>query len=162
LRQWRKSIHRFTGKSCIYCGNPSESIDHVIPRCQGGLSTTENCVPACLSCNGDKSDENALYWYRRQKFYDPRRAMAIRAWLDGDLRLAIRLLQWANPNFKEKKFQYEGEFFGLKNEKNILFTNKFLESKFFIKEIFTGNNGDKIATIFDFKNKQLILKSYLL
>ena len=57
LRQWRKSIHKFTGKSCIYCGKPSESIDHVIPRCQGGLSTTENCVPACLSCNGDKSNE---------------------------------------------------------------------------------------------------------
>ena len=77
FRQWRKSIHRFTGKSCIYCGKPSESIDHVIPQSQGGLSTTENCVPACLSCNGDKSDENALYWYRRQKFYDPRRAMAV-------------------------------------------------------------------------------------
>ena len=67
LRQWRKSIHRFTGKSCIYCGKPSESIDHVLPRSQGGLSTTENCVPACLSCNGDKSDKNALYWYRKQK-----------------------------------------------------------------------------------------------
>ena len=26
--------------------------------------------------------------------------MAIRAWLDGDLRLAIRLLQWAKPNFQ--------------------------------------------------------------
>ena len=26
--------------------------------------------------------------------------MAIRAWLEGDLRLALRLLQWANPNFK--------------------------------------------------------------
>ena len=63
FRQWRKSIHKFTGKSCIYCGKPSESIDHVIPRSQGGLSKTENCVPACLSCNGDKSDENALYWY---------------------------------------------------------------------------------------------------
>ena len=24
LRQWRKSIHRFTGKSCIYCGKTSE------------------------------------------------------------------------------------------------------------------------------------------
>ena len=107
LRQWRKSIHKFTGKSCIYCGKPSESIDHVIPRSQGGLSTTENWVPACLSCNGDKSDENALYWYRRQKFYDPRRAMAIRAWLEGDLRLAIRLLQWANPNFKVKNKNYE-------------------------------------------------------
>ena len=49
----------------------------------------------------------ALYWYRRQKFYDPRRAMAIRAWLDGDLRLAIRLLQWANPNFEVSKKNYE-------------------------------------------------------
>ena len=26
--------------------------------------------------------------------------MAIRAWLEGDLRLAVRLLQWANPNFQ--------------------------------------------------------------
>ena len=25
--------------------------------------------------------------------------MAIRAWYEGDLRLALRLLQWANPNF---------------------------------------------------------------
>ena len=25
--------------------------------------------------------------------------MAIRAWLEGDLRLAIRLLQWANPRY---------------------------------------------------------------
>ena len=49
FRQWRKSIHKFTEKSCIYCGKPSESIDHVIPRSQGGLSKTENCVPACLS-----------------------------------------------------------------------------------------------------------------
>jgi len=32
-----------------------------------------------------------------QRFYDPRRAMAIRAWTDGDLRLALRLLQWASP-----------------------------------------------------------------
>ena len=104
-------FHKFTGKSCIYCGKPSESIDHILPRSQGGLSTTENCVPACLSCNGDKSDNNALYWYRKQKFYDPRRAMAIRAWLEGDLRLAIRLLQWANPRYERddtKTFENDG------------------------------------------------------
>ena len=33
--------------------------------------------------------------------------MAIRAWLEGDLRLAIRLLQWVNPNFKVKNKNYE-------------------------------------------------------
>jgi len=37
-----------------------------------------------------------------------------------------------------------------------------LGSIFFNKENFTENNGDNIATTIDFKNKQLILKSYLL
>ena len=106
LRQWRKSIHKFTGKSCIYCGKPSESIDHVLPRSQGGLSTTENCVPACLSCNGDKSDENALYWYRKKNFMILEEQW-LRAWLEGDLRLALRLLQWASPKYKMNNANYE-------------------------------------------------------
>jgi len=68
----------------------------------------------------------------------------------------------SSNDLKEKKFQYEGELFGLKNEKNILFTNKFWESKFFNKEIFTENDEDIIATTFDYQNKHLTLKSYLL
>jgi hypothetical protein len=109
LRFWRKSIHTFTSKRCIYCGKPSESIDHILPRSQGGLNITENCVPACLSCNGNKSDENVFSWYRKKNFYDPRRAMAIRAWLEGDLRLSIRLLEWANKEIKENKANFEQE-----------------------------------------------------
>ena len=96
-RRWRKSLHEFTGNSCIYCGKTSESIDHVLPRSRGGLSITENCVPACLSCNGSKTDNDAFEWYRKQRFYDPRRSMAIRAWTEGDIRLALRLLKWAQP-----------------------------------------------------------------
>ncbi len=103
IRQWRKSLHTYTGKSCIYCGKPSESIDHVLPKSRGGLSITENCVPACLACNGNKSNADAFDWYRQQRFYDPRRAMAIRAWMDGDLYLALRLLKWAEPNQKNNK-----------------------------------------------------------
>jgi hypothetical protein len=97
VRRWRQSLHLATDRRCIYCGERSESIDHVHPQSRGGLSVTENCVPACLPCNGDKGDANAFEWYRRQAFYDPRRAMAIRAWCDGDLRLALRLLEWAHP-----------------------------------------------------------------
>lgn len=106
-RQWRKSIHSFTSNRCIYCGNISESIDHVEPRSKGGISKTENCVPACLPCNGNKSDTEAFYWYRKQRFYDPRRAMALRAWTDGDLRLAMRLLQWAQPKEISKTVEIE-------------------------------------------------------
>tara|TARA_Y100001968_G_scaffold287740_1_gene289420 strand:+ start:969 stop:1364 length:396 start_codon:yes stop_codon:yes gene_type:complete len=102
-RQWRQSLHSFTAKSCIYCGETSESIDHILPRSRGGLSITENCVPACLACNGNKSDQEIFEWYRRKRFYDPRRAMAIRAWIDGDLRLALRLLEWARPKTDNQK-----------------------------------------------------------
>lgn len=97
LRRWRQSLHQLTNHSCIYCGQRSESIDHVRPKCQGGPSVTENCVPACLACNGHKSDCDAFFWYRQQSFYDPRRAMAIRAWTEGDLRLALKLLELVNP-----------------------------------------------------------------
>ena len=109
FRQWRKSIHKFTEKSCIYCGKPSESIDHVTPRSKGGSNTTNNCVPACLSCNGDKSDNEAFHWYRSQKFYDPRRAMAIRAWKEGDFNLAVRLLQWAKPGSLKRSINTKNE-----------------------------------------------------
>lgn len=95
VRQWRRSLHHVTDHRCVYCGERSESIDHVLPQSRGGLSVTENCVPACLACNGRKGDADAFSWYRSQSFYDPRRAMAIRAWVDGDLPLAMRLLQWS-------------------------------------------------------------------
>jgi len=68
----------------------------------------------------------------------------------------------SSNDFNEKKFQYEGELLGLKNQKNILFTKKFGESIFFDKEILTNKNEDIVATTFDLKNKHLILKSYLL
>lgn len=95
-RRWRRSLHHLTGRRCLYCGLPSQSIDHVRPLSHGGLSITKNCVPACLSCNGSKGDGEAFHWYRRQVFYDPRRAMALKAWTDGDLRLAQRLLAWSS------------------------------------------------------------------
>jgi len=79
----------------------------------------------------------------------------------SDKKLIKNSINFSN-NFKEKKFQYEREVFGLKNQKNILLTKKFGESIFFDKEIFTNNKSNVIATTFDLKNKYLILKSYLL
>lgn len=96
-RQWRRELHQLTDHRCLYCGAASESIDHVFPRSRGGMSEDDNCVPACLDCNGAKGDSEAFSWYRSQSFYDPRRAMALRAWVEGDRTLAQRLLSWASP-----------------------------------------------------------------
>jgi 5-methylcytosine-specific restriction endonuclease McrA len=45
---------RFT---CQYCASHEDlTFDHVIPRSKGGLTTWENVVAACSSCNLRKSD----------------------------------------------------------------------------------------------------------
>jgi HNH endonuclease len=40
--------------TCAYCSGPADTVDHVVPRCQGGQSTWTNTVAACRSCNARK------------------------------------------------------------------------------------------------------------
>ena len=95
-KRYRQSIYEAWNHQCGYCGEKATSLDHIIPISKGGESITSNCVPCCLSCNGKKSDSEVLNWYRNQKFYDPRRSMAIRAWFNDDLKLAKVLLNYLN------------------------------------------------------------------
>lgn len=39
---------------CAYCPRPGTTLDHVVPRCQGGQTTWLNSVAACEDCNGRK------------------------------------------------------------------------------------------------------------
>jgi 5-methylcytosine-specific restriction endonuclease McrA len=46
----RRDRHR-----CAYCGMPATTMDHVVPRCQGGKTTWLNAVAACEPCNHAKA-----------------------------------------------------------------------------------------------------------
>jgi len=130
----------------IFKIKPEKTIDDLL-----NLPNKINQIDEIISINRENKINFLNYIYRTKDNY-------IIASSDKKL---IKNSISSSENFKKKKFQYDGELVGLNNERNILFTNKFLENKFFNKEIFTENNGDNIATTFDFKNKQLILKSYL-
>jgi 5-methylcytosine-specific restriction endonuclease McrA len=56
----RRNLYKRDQMTCQYCGaTPGSSeltIDHVLPRAQGGQTTWENCVLACLPCNQRKAD----------------------------------------------------------------------------------------------------------
>lgn len=39
---------------CVYCGRRAATMDHILPRCQGGQSEWENCAAACQPCNSAK------------------------------------------------------------------------------------------------------------
>ena len=59
--QWRATIGVFRGV-CVYCGQPWEHQDHVVPISLGGGFTLGNIVPACGPCNISKGAKDVRSW----------------------------------------------------------------------------------------------------
>lgn len=58
----REAVLRESGNVCHYCGGAAATVDHVIPRKQGGLHTRKNLVAACQKCNSSKSARTPEQW----------------------------------------------------------------------------------------------------
>lgn len=58
----RQNLYKRDGYTCQYCGaqpgSKNLSIDHVVPRAKGGVSSWTNCVLSCLKCNHRKGDRS--------------------------------------------------------------------------------------------------------
>jgi 5-methylcytosine-specific restriction endonuclease McrA len=56
----RRNVAKRDHYTCQYCGaqpgRESITIDHVVPRSQGGVTCWTNCVAACVGCNARKAD----------------------------------------------------------------------------------------------------------
>ncbi len=53
----RRAVFARDDWTCQYCGSRSNlTVDHVIPRCKGGISSWENIVASCAPCNRRKGD----------------------------------------------------------------------------------------------------------
>ncbi len=56
----RRNVFKRDGFMCQYCGckpgSEELTIDHVMPRSRGGLSSWKNCVLACIDCNTRKAN----------------------------------------------------------------------------------------------------------
>jgi 5-methylcytosine-specific restriction endonuclease McrA len=60
----RRNIYARDGNKCQYCGKKMPttelSLDHVIPKSQGGKSTWDNIVCCCVRCNVKKGGRTPL------------------------------------------------------------------------------------------------------
>jgi 5-methylcytosine-specific restriction endonuclease McrA len=74
--EWSKqNIHIRDNFTCQYCGKKVEksrvTIDHVIPKDQGGKNLFENCVCSCFGCNnkkGNRTPDEAYMNLRKQPY----------------------------------------------------------------------------------------------
>ena len=53
----RRAVFARDSWTCQYCGARSNlTVDHVVPRCKGGTSSSDNIVASCAPCNRRKGD----------------------------------------------------------------------------------------------------------
>lgn len=71
----RRALYKRDQATCQYCGcqpgTEELTIDHIKPKSKGGLTTWENCVICCVSCNcrkSNKTPEQAGMKLRNQPF----------------------------------------------------------------------------------------------
>lgn len=58
----RATAHTLYGSACVYCGRPSDHLDHLVPWSRGGRTVLSNCRPACTPCGSAKSDRDPREW----------------------------------------------------------------------------------------------------
>jgi 5-methylcytosine-specific restriction endonuclease McrA len=89
----RRNLFKRDGHACQYCGTRPEpddlTIDHVVPRALGGVSSWTNCVLACVSCNHQKADRTPemAHMKLRKKPVQP-------TWNPGYWRHTTRIDSW--------------------------------------------------------------------
>ncbi|MDI3317738.1 MAG: HNH endonuclease signature motif containing protein [Bacillota bacterium] len=57
-RRIRKQVLKRDHHRCAWCGGHGDTIDHLLPWSQGGLTTPDNCVCSCQECNGRRGDRS--------------------------------------------------------------------------------------------------------
>ena len=57
-----KDIRRILAKDCLYCGQPSRHIDHIVPLSRGGLHSVGNLAASCEPCNLQKNNKTIMEW----------------------------------------------------------------------------------------------------
>lgn len=84
--RFRDQIFLNWGWCCAYCGGMlgerDATLDHVIPKVQGGLTVRNNLVACCLGCNSRKAHHPWRTWYRGQEFWTESRERWIEQWLE--------------------------------------------------------------------------------
>jgi hypothetical protein len=81
FEQIQSRIDDFKG-CCAYCDKPLDGkrvsqIDHFIPLSKGGWHCLSNIVPACISCNSSKCNQEPIEWFKSKEFYGDKRLKKI-------------------------------------------------------------------------------------
>lgn len=72
---------------CVICGHEFRDIacitvEHIIPRCKGGILMSDNLAPAHYNCNHTKADRSLLWATKNIEFIRKQRGVQFLDWLN--------------------------------------------------------------------------------
>ncbi len=90
----RRNLFKRDKFTCQYCdkrpGSQDLTIDHILPKSQGGTTSWENCVVACVDCNARKADRTP-----RQAHMPLKREPKQPRWKPFYASMGVRIDSWA-------------------------------------------------------------------
>jgi len=81
--RWQRRRLRILARDrrrCHWCGGIANTVDHLVPRCDGGSNHDENLVAACTSCNSRRGAQLAAERQAARRGQPPPAAGPRRVW----------------------------------------------------------------------------------
>ncbi|PCL92763.1 HNH endonuclease [Paenibacillus sp. cl141a] len=60
FRDYRKAALKRDHHTCLWCGRPATTVDHMIPSSKGGSDLPHNLIASCSECNTKRGNRSAL------------------------------------------------------------------------------------------------------
>jgi 5-methylcytosine-specific restriction endonuclease McrA len=59
------ALHR-DNYTCLWCGQPATTVDHIVPSSKGGSDFPRNLLASCSECNSRRGDRSALTYLKEK------------------------------------------------------------------------------------------------
>lgn len=70
FRQWLTILNNYEWRCALCRQGRFETMEHLIPICDGGGTTAQNCVPCCEECNRYRERANTRTKHLRRQLAD--------------------------------------------------------------------------------------------
>ncbi|WP_245954905.1 HNH endonuclease [Paenibacillus flagellatus] len=66
FREYRKTALKRDRYTCLWCGLPATTVDHIVPSSKGGSDLPRNLLASCSECNSKRGNRSAFLYLREK------------------------------------------------------------------------------------------------
>jgi hypothetical protein len=71
FRDYRKAALKRDHYTCLWCGQPATTVDHIVPSSKGGSDLPRNLLASCKECNTIRGNRSAFSYLMEKANFVP-------------------------------------------------------------------------------------------